>query len=851
MKKKSQIFYLISIVVAMFLILPTSLYSQKMTRIRGTVINAKTKEPIPFANVIFAGKNIGTTTDYKGNYSIETQWASKTVQASYIGFKSSKKTIIPGKSQIVNFELEPENYNIGEVVVKSRRRRYRNKNNPAVALIKKVIENKDKNRKESLDFYEFNKYEKVEFDINNITEKFRKKRAFKKYQFIFNYVDTSEINGKPYLPVFLQETLSKVYYRKSPKTSKEYVTGSKSVGSKEYIDSEGTDMMVDYLYQDINLYDNDITLLTNQFISPLSNISPVIYKFRIMDTVEVNNRSCIKLAFQPRNKLDFAFIGNLYITNDGNFAVVKAEMGIADGINLNFVSDLRINQEFDFINNKCWMLTKDELVIDFNIGKKSAGMFGKRSVYYDNYIFNKKRDKKIYSGLEKTVREENYDKKDEEFWKENRIKELSVQEENIYKMVDSVQHMPAFKRTMDILTLLVAGYWNFGKINVGPVNTFYSFNDVEGFRLRIGGRTSDKFSKIFRLDGYLLYGFKDEKYKYSGSAIWSLNKNPLKSTSPRHTISAIYQVETNFPGMEMQFINEDNFLLSFKRGVADKILYYEMFKIEHLKDWKNGFTSTLSLKRLTQEPGGTLHFDYDDRSINSITTSEISATLRFAPNEKYIQGYNYRTPVLGKYPIMQLSYTQGLEALRNADFTYGKLSFNLFKRIHTAPLGFTNLEIEAGKIFGSEIPFPLLFVHRANQTYSYQLHSYNMMNFLEFVSDEYVSVFAEHHFYGFFFNKIPLLKRLKWREIVSVKGIYGGVTDKNNPFVTPGLMKFPTDENGNTVTYTLTQKPYIEISAGIGNIFKFFRIDVIKRVTYLGNPNVSEYGIRARFKFDF
>ncbi len=848
--KSRQIILLITVFVS---VLQINAYSQKMTRVRGTVVNSKTKEPIPFANIIFVGKNIGTTTDYRGNYSLETQWASGSIKVAYIGYKNSIKKIIKGKSQTVNFELEPENFKIDEVVVKSRRKRYRNKNNPAVALIKKVIENKDKNRKERFDYYEYDKYEKVEFDLNNITEKFRKKRAFKKYQFIFNYVDTSEINGKPYLPVFLQETLSKVYYRRSPKTNKEFVFGSKSVGSKDYIDSEGTDMMVDYLYQDINLYDNDITLLTNQFISPLSTISPVIYKFRILDTVAVNNRSCIKLAFQPRNKLDFAFVGNLYVTNDKYYSVVKVEMGIANEINLNFVSDLHISQEFDFIDDTCWILTKDELIIDFNIGKKAAGMYGKRLVYYDNYVFDKKRGDTIYSGLDKTIREDNYDKKDDVYWEKSRLTELSEQEENIYSMVDSVQHVPAFKRTMDILTLLVAGYWNFGKINVGPVNTFYSFNDVEGFRLRIGGRTSDKFSKRLRLDGYALYGFKDEKYKYSGSIIWSLNKKPIQA-NPKHSISAMYQVETNFPGMEMQFINEDNFLLSFKRGVADKLLYYEMFKIEHFKDWKNGFSTTFNIKRLKQEPGGTLRFDYDDKSVKSITTSEITGVIRFAPNEKYIQGYNYRTPILGKYPIMQISYTQGLEALRNADYTYGKLSFNLFKRIHTAPLGFTNFELEAGKIFGSGIPFPLLFVHRANQTYSYQLHSYNMMNFLEFVSDEYVSVFAEHHFYGFFFNKIPLLKKLKWREIISVKGIYGGVTDKNNPNITSGLMKFPTDETDgkeNTTTYTLTQKPYIEISAGIGNIFKFFRIDVVKRVTYLNNPNVSEYGIRARFKFDF
>ncbi len=848
---KTNWFTYIIIFIISLILLPTSTgYSQKMTHIKGKVVNAKTNEPIPFVNIIFVGKNIGTITDYKGEYTLETQWASNKIQALYMGYYSKFNDVIVEKNQVINFRLEPESYNLEEVVVSSKKKRYKNKDNPAVALIRKVIANKDTNRKENLNFYEYDKYEKVEFDINNITEEFRNKKVFKKFQFVFDYVDTSEVNGKPYLPIFLQENLSKVYYQKSPKTEKEHIVGSNIVGSREYVDSEGISLMTDYLYQDINIYNNNITLLTNEFVSPLSNISPIIYKFRILDTVDVNGYSCIKLAFQPRNKLDFAFKGNLYITNDSSYAVIKVKMELSDGINLNFVNDLQIVQEFKYENEQCWTLTKDELIIDFNVRKKGAGMFGKKTVHYDNYIFNKQRDHIIYSGIENVIKEVDFDVRDSEFWENERLAELTEEEENIFIMVDSVQSLPAFKKTMDVLMLLVAGYWEFGKVNVGPVNTFYSFNDVEGFRFRLGGRTSDKFSEHLRLDGYLLYGFNDERFKYSGSAKWSLNKKPLKEY-PVHSIMAMYQVETNFPGMEMQFINEDNFLLSFKRGIADKLLYYKMFKIEPFRDWGNGFSTTLNLKHIIQEPGGTLHFDYDDFSLNDITSSEISAILRFAPNEKFYQGINYRTQIISKYPVFQLSYTQGIKGVFSSDFNYGKLSFNMFKRFHLSPIGFTNFEFEAGKVFGEEIPYPLLFIHRANQTYSYQLHSYNMMNFLEFVSDQYIAVYAEHNFYGFFFNKIPLIKKLKLRETISFKAIKGNVTDKNNPLITDGLMKFPTDINGNTSSFTLTNEPYVEVSVGVGNIFKFFRVDLIKRVTYLDNPSVSEYGIRARFKFDF
>lgn len=825
-------------------------FAQKMTRISGVVVDANSKEPLPFVSVVFVGKNIGTITDYNGQFELESQWASNKIETAYLGYENGIKNVEVGKNQEIDFELIGKQYNLEEVQIVAKRKRYRNKNNPAVDLIRNVIAHKDSNRIEKYQFYEFHKYEKVEFDINNITEEFRQKKAFKKFQFVFNYVDTSQINGKPFLPIFLKETLSKVYYRKSPKSEKEYVSGTKMVGFHDYIDSDGTAYLLDNIYQNIDIYDNNIDLLTNQFVSPISSIAPTIYKFHILDTLVVNEDSCFQLAFQPRNKADFTFMGNLYITTDGKFSLVKVDMKVGDGINLNFVQDLNIVQEFGRINENCFVRTKDELVIDFNLGEKGIGMYGKRTVITDNYLLNVEQENDLYSGVENTVKQIDHMEKDTAFWKHNRLTQLSDQEENIYSMVDSVQNIPAFKNTMDVIMLLVAGYWNFGNLDVGPVNTFYSFNDVEGFRLRMGGKTSNKFSTKFRMDAYLLYGFNDEKFKYSGSALWSLNNRKL-TEKPRHTLKIMYQQETNFPGMEMSFINEDNFLLSFKRGVADKIVYYNMFKAEHVKDWKNGFSTIVDFRTLSQKPGGELKFNYaNDDYLSHINTTEVTATFRFAPNEIFYQGIDYKTPVLTKYPIIQISIDQGINGLLDGEYEFSKLRFNLFKRFYLSPIGYTNCELEAGKVFG-QVPYLLMFVHRANQTYSYQLRSYNLMNFLEFVSDEYVSFYVEHHFNGFIFNKLPLIKHLKFREIISFKAIYGRVTDKNNPELSPGLMQFPIDENGNSTTFTLQGEPYVEASVGIGNIFKFFRIDLVKRLTYLDNPNVSDLGLRARFKFEF
>jgi hypothetical protein len=664
-------------------------------------------------------------------------------------------------------------------------------------------------------------------------------------------VDTSSMNSKPYLPVFLKETASDIFYKKASNSKKEYITGSKMIQFHDFIDNNGISQLTDNMYQKVDVYDNHIMLLTNQFVSPISSIAPLVYQFFISDTLMVNGVKCINLVFQPRNKADFAFMGNLYITADDRCALVKCNLRVPSQINLNFVNDLEIIQEFEYVDNKIWLLSRDQIIIDFNIGKKGVGMFGKKNEYYSHYKFNEPKPDDTYSGIENTKKVENYLSRDNAFWNVVREGKLTPKEERIYVMVDSIQHIPVFKNTMDVIMLFVSGYWNFDKIDVGPVNSFYSFNDVEGFRLRLGARTSKKFSKTLRLEGYGLYGFKDEKFKYSARLTWSLNNRPIDEF-PQNKIRLFYQYETNFPGMDMQMVNEDNFLLSFKRGVADKMLYYRKAEIEHDIDLGNGFSNRIGFRHIVQNPGGNWSFNYaDDRQITDLTTTEITGQIRFAPNEKFYQGLDYKTPIFTRNPIFQLNYNLGFKDLIKGDYTYQKVSLQIYKRLYLSVLGYSDVELEGGKIFGKGLPFPLLTLHRANQTYSYQLYSYNLMNFLEFVSDQYVSISIDHNFNGFFFNKIPLLKHLKLRDVMSFKALYGNISDANNPLVTPGLVQFPVDQFGNQSTFTLDKVPYMEMSVGVSNIFKLFRIDLVRRLSYLNNPNVSEYGIRARFKFDF
>lgn len=835
-----------------------SINAQSLTRVKGVVIDADTKEPLPFVNISFKGANVGTTTDFDGNFYLETQWGTNTLQASFVGYKTLSKSVQLGKSQTINFSLKNEAITMDEVVIKADKKRYRNKDNPAVLLIKNVIEHKNDNRIESMKFYEYDKYEKIEIDLNNITDDFLEKGWLKKkFQIVLEHIDTSEINGKPYLPIFLRETASKMYYRKDPKTLKEYEKGTKMTGFEGYLDDDGISFIMDKLYQDIDIYDNDIFLLSNMFTSPISYAGPTVYQYFIIDTVDINGNETIRLAFTPRNKGSFAFVGDMYILNDSSYAVVKVEMGIADQINLNFVKDMKIDQEFTKYNDSVWVVTKDKIIVDYNITKKGRGFFGKKEVRFTNFLFDVERDKDIYSPVEKIVKADDAKEKPDSFWADVRPDTLTKQEKGVYVMIDSVQNIPAFKRTMDIAFLLITGWHSIGKIEIGPVNTFYSFNEVEGFRLRGGFRTTTNFHKKFMFDTYLAYGLKDEEFKYYAGLTYSFNKNFLDN--PQNRILVSYQHETVFPGQNLMFLNDDNFLLSFRRGQADKMLFFDSYTIDYNKESHRGFAYNVIYEYRKEAPIGNMVFQNDEspKLFDAIRTDNISLNLRFAPNGQFYQGKNFRLPIYNKYPIFQLRHRQGIEGLTKGTITYGRTSFNVFKRFYLSLFGYLDTETETGKVW-DQVPFPLLNLPQANQSFFLQEASFNLMNFMEFMSDEYVSFKATYSPNGFFFNRIPLFNRLKLREIVTFKALVGRLTDKNNPDLQPDLFNFPTNQDGTPTTFAFDEAiPYIEVSVGVSNILKIFRVDLLQRLTYLDHPNVSTLfgvkglGIRAKGKIDF
>ncbi|QKJ30901.1 carboxypeptidase-like regulatory domain-containing protein [Mucilaginibacter mali] len=827
------------------------------TIVSGTVTDANTKQPLSFVTVAFNGSTIGINTTDQGKYTLRTSRTNLTqIKASFVGYKPALLTIVPGKTQVINIRLFPEAQALQEVTVKSgKKQKYTNKDNPAVELIRQVIEHKPQNRPEAYDFVEYRAYDKLQLSFINVSTQLAEKKFFRKYKFILDNRDTTLVPGKSLLPMYLDEKLTQNYYRKNPEKKRTVVLGQKSVNFGAAIDHDGLGQYIKHIYADVDIYDNNIFLITNNFLSPISNSAPTFYKFFITDTVMVNNNKLIELSFTPRNTTDLLFEGKIYITQDGNFAVQKAELIVNKNINLNFVKSLTVNLDFEQNPDGRYHLSKSDILADFGLNKKkNGGIFGDRTITYKNYIVNKQLPDTTYTKEEPIEVSDEVKHRSDDFWEKNRLDTLTTAESKVYKNIDSLSKMPSFRRTMDIATLVLAGYKSFGPFEMGPANAFYSFNPIEGFRLRLGGRTTPELSKRYYFETYGAYGFKDEKWKYFFSATYSLNDKSIYKF-PQNYIRASVNRDTKIPGQNLQFVQEDNFLLSFKRGENDKYLYNDFYKLNYVHEYYSHFSYALTLSNWTQSPAGSLYFiqnanTANANTIHSLTTTEAELQLRYAPHEQFYQGKIYRIPIPNTYPIFTVNYTQGIKNVFNSSYNYQNIDLRWDQHILESIFGYSDISVEGNRILGN-VPYPLLNIHQANQTYAYDIESYNLMNFLEFVSDKYVALKIDQHWEGFFFNKIPLLKKLKLRETTSFKLLYGSVGDNNNPNIHPSLYAYPVQANGAPITYGLGNTPYMEGSVGVENIFKFIRVDAVKRFSYLDHPGIATWGLRTRVKFDF
>ena len=834
------------IVFFLFVAFSLSVKGQGVTRVKGKVFDANTLEAISFATVSFKGTNVGVSTDLDGTYVIETRFPSDSLLVSFIGYQDQTVFIENESKNEFDFYLESESLSIETVTITSKKKKYKKKNNPSLALAKKVIANRDSNRLKSFDYYSYDQYEMIRLDLNNITEKIKSKKLLKGFDFVWDYLNVSEINGKTYLPLFLREVISTISFEKSSNKKRELRKAIKTTDWYDGFDINSINDVMDMLYKEIDIYEDEIPLLEAQFLSPIASTASSFYRFYIMDTVVVNNQSAINLAFIPAVKGNMGFTGNLYISNDDRYSVLKVDMGIVNGINLNFAQDLRIKQEF-MSHQDYYVKKKDELVIDFALTKNSFGGYGNRIVHYDNYDFKEPNDKTIFEGIENIrTTDEAYDYPDE-FWELHPLVPPNELHDNLYKMLDEVKETKEFKTMVTMMRLSVSGYVPIGPFDFGPVSSMFSFNNVEGFNLRLGGETNYKFNKKVRLKGYGAYAFRTNVFKYNASIVYAFNEG--YKTNPRHWLSFMAERESSFPGQELDFFDADNILLSFSQGLTNKMLLTDWYELKYEKENQN-FGYQLALAHKIRKPYGSLNFPYlngsDELSFKErIKTTDLILNLRFAPNEQYIQGQGERTRLYNEHPIISLFYTQGLKNVFGGEYVYSRLQFNILKQIEWTRFGTTDMGFNAGKSWG-DIPYILQLIPPANQSYAHQFSSYNLMSFLEFVTDQYVSFNVDHFFYGVVMNRLPLIKKLKLREVVSFKILYGSLADENNPNLDPELIQFPIDDLGDPSTFTFGKKPYLEAGVGLTNIFRILRIDLVKRFTYLDQPNIpSLFGVNG------
>lgn len=815
----------IKILIA-FIILPCIALAQQ-TVITGKVTDELTNEAIPFATIIFKGSTIGTNTDFDGNYRLNSTSPTDSILCTIIGYKPVVMHVKKGQTQIINIVLSTNQIEFQEVII-------RPGENPALQIIRNIIEHKSENDPSKLRTYQFEVYNKLEFDITNINDKLKNKKILKPFNFIWNNIDSSETNSKPFLPFFISESLSDVYFKSNPKDKREIIKASKISG----LENATVTQFLGDMYQKVDIYENFIDLFGKSFISPTSNIGTLYYKYYLLDSTIIDSKWCYKIKFRPRRPEELTFLGELWV-NDTTWAIKKIDMRISAKANINWVEDMAIVQEYSYFNNQQWMLSKDKLVVDFAAKDEGTGFIGRKTTSYRDFHINEQQIDSIFKNRDNIIVKKDAGEKSTSFWDSSRHDSLSNRELQIYHMVDTIKTLPVFQTYVNLITLFFTGYKDIGKIELGPYYTFYSFNKIEGNRFRIGARTSDDFSTKLQLEGYVAYGLKDERYKYGGGIKFKINDKP------RQFIGVNYKNDVQQLGQSDNAFQEDNLLSSlFRRNPASRLNNIEIYKAWYEIEWGPGLSNRITYQHSVFKPLGDLNINYyynnntaDIR--NSYETTELNLYFRFAYREKFVSGKIDRVSLGSDYPILQVNYTQGLKGVEQGDFNYQKINAKVDDLLRLAPFGYAYWALSGGRVWG-KVPYPLLEIHPGNETYFYDYAAFNLMNYFEFVSDYYLTGTAVQHFDGFFFNKIPLMRKLQWREIAQVKAVWGGINQRNLDIL----------ENKKAFT-TLRAKPYVEVGAGIENIFKILRFDFIWRLAYLENENISNYGIRASLQLTF
>jgi hypothetical protein len=808
-----------------------SLFSQ--TFVDGQVFDAKTQLPVSYANIYIKGTTIGTTTNDTGYFQLKLTAAYDSVTAAYLGYDEQTKLLTTQTKQRVFFYLQPSESMLAEAVIVA------SKESLEDYLIRKILENKPKNDKKHLQNYSYEFYSKIELDIKNMSEKFMNRKVLKPFKFVFDNIDSTS-EEEPFLPMLLSESISDFYFTGKLNKKREVMKASKISGVNDASFNE----FLSATYQDINIYDNAYEIIGKQFISPVANSCKTFYRYKVIDTLVLDNIVHYKMMFEPKTKGDNTFFGSL-IVSENNYAVKDIRLRMAPHVNINFIKRIEVDQEFDFVDRKFWMMTKDHLLIEFAPLEKTPAIVTRKNGVYRNFRINQPfNDSMINTIKEEMVIDEAEVKKDMAYWDTSRFIQLTKNEAAVYHMIDTLQNLPKYKTYVDIINFVLTGYYKTGPVEWGPILNFISSNKLEGWRFRLGLQTNSKMCNWAQAWGYAAYALRDKKVKGGAGVRFLVHKNP------RQLVSASYVRDVSKMSRTTDLLSTDNLLnlIILRRKPDFRLLYLEEAKVNYEIEFKKGLSTGLTLqnRRITQ---GLVPFRYafsgseaSSDTLIALNQSELVWKARFAIGEKYIDKNSlFRSSInTSRVPVLQFEYVYGFKGFLRSQFNYHKITLAFAQTIPVRTIGRLEVKVQAGKIFG-RVPFLLTEVHDGNQTFAYSNTAFNVMNDYEFFSDQYLQWNFTHHFEGFFLNRIPGIRKLKLREVIHTRGIWGGVSAKNREY----------NRLNTSFINPLGKIPYIEVGFGIENILKILRWDVMWRVTHRDNPKAYNWMMTFGFDLDF
>lgn len=821
--------------------------------VKGVVFDSRSREPVPYAAVALTTTPGGTLTDDAGRFSLRSYSQTDSVRVSVMGYTTATIPINRSYSLQMIVELDPTGVQLAEVVVKPKKEKYRKKGNPAVAFMERIRAARNITDPHRNPYYNFDKYERMSIAVNDYKPD-TTSWLDRKFAFLRDHVDTSAMSGKPILNIAMREKASTVNYRHSDDREREHVTGLHHEGLDDIMSNqENVRKVLEDVFREIDIYSNDITLLQNRFVSPLSPIAADFYKFYLSDTVVVAGDSCVVLSFVPHTPQTWGFLGKLYVPkSDSTMMVKKLELYLPHSINVNFVDGMTLTQTFDRAPDGSRLKTSDDMSMELSILPGMPGLFVRRNTTYSRFNFDAPANEDLAFGhAEYQIVADDAYSQDNDFWSTHRNVPLARSEKSLATMVERMRRVPLYYWTERTLRLLVSGYVHTGKpskFDYGPVNTSISYNTVEGIRLRTGGMTTAALSPRWFARGYVAYGLRDHKWKYRGEVEYSFLDKKLHSREfPVHSLRFTSLYDIDQLGQRYVYTNADNLFLSLKRMEDTRLTYQRRQQLEYTLELRNNFSLVASAAFERQEATRWIPFvNGHGQSFGHYNEAMFELKLRYAPGEKFYQGKTNRMPINLDAPVFELTHTFAPKGFLGSMFTINRTELRYSQRWWLSAFGYIDAVVKGGHVWSST-PYMNLMLPNANLSYTIQPESFALMNPLEFINDSYAMVDFTYWMNGLIFNRIPLLDRLKLREVINFKGLWGHLSRRNNPLYNPQLFVFPADVH----TTTMTDRPYMEISAGLDNILRVFRVDYVWRLTYRDNPYAPRWGIRVAFHLAF